>query len=69
MCSWEGLLDFENEEYVVFYLLWGRAQLLLPPASLEYLSTGDELQLLSLRPIYLLPQKDFYLGCIKILVT
>ena len=21
MCSWEGLLDFKNEEYVVFYLL------------------------------------------------
>ena len=34
-----------------------RAQLLFPPAILEYLSTGDELQLLSLRPIYLLPQE------------
>ena len=20
MCSWDGLLDFENEEYMVFYL-------------------------------------------------
>ena len=34
----------------------GRAQLLLPPAILDYLSTGDELQRLSPRPIYLLPQ-------------
>ena len=39
MCSQEGLLDLENEEHVVFYL--GRAQLLLPPAILEYPSTGD----------------------------
>ena len=33
----------------------GRAQHLLPPAVLEYLSTGDELQLLSLGPNYFLP--------------
>lgn len=25
-CSWEGLLDLENEEYVVFYLLSGQGQ-------------------------------------------
>ena len=37
-----------------FISFLGRAQLLLPPAILEYLSTGDELQLLSLGPIYLL---------------
>ena len=53
MCSWEGLLDLENEEYVVSCL--GTAQLLLL-FILEYLSTGDKLQLLSLGPIYLLPQ-------------
>ena len=60
MCSPGGLLDFENEEYVVFYLLSGQG-----PASsldcpvidiLEFLSTGNELQLLTLGPIYLLPQ-------------
>ena len=50
MYSWECLLDLENEKYEVFHL--GRAQLLL---ILEYLSTGDELQLFSLGPIYLLP--------------
>ena len=49
--SWECLLDLENEKYVVSHL--GRAQLLL--FILEYLSTGDELQLFSLGPIYLLP--------------
>ena len=52
MCSQEGLLDLENEEYMVSYL--GRAQLLLL-FILEYLFTGDRLQLLSLGPIYLLP--------------
>ena len=42
---------------MVFFISYlGRAQLLLPPAILEYLSTGDELQLLGLGPIYLLPQ-------------
>lgn len=50
MYSWECLLDLENEKYEVFHL--GRAQLLL---ILEYLSTGDELQLLSLGSVYLLP--------------
>ena len=35
-----------------------RAQLLLPPAILEYLSTGDKLQLFRLGPIYLLPHYD-----------
>lgn len=25
-CIWEGLLDLENEEYVVFYLLSGQGQ-------------------------------------------
>ena len=58
MCSRGGLLDFENEEYMVFYL--GRAQ--PPPSSrfygvspiMEFLSTGEKL--FSLGPIYLLPQ-------------
>lgn len=46
MCSCEGL---------------SRAQLHLAPATvfiLKYLSTGDKIQLHSLGPIYLLPQKD-----------
>ena len=54
MYSREGLPDFKNEIYVISDL--GRAQLLLHPAILEYLSTGDKLRLLSLGPIYLLPQ-------------
>ena len=53
MYSWECLLDLEKEKYVVSHL--GRAQLLL--FILEYLSTGDDLQLFSLGPIYLLPQE------------
>ena len=43
MCSREGLLDFKNEEYVVFSLLSGQGSAFLPPAILEYLSTGDKL--------------------------
>ena len=56
MCSWEDLLDFENEEYVISYL--GRAQLLAPAIifTLENLCTGHKLQLLSLWHVYLLPQ-------------
>ena len=51
LSSWEGLLDFKNEKYVVSYLLSGQG-----PASsfdchavdmLELLSTGNELRLLS----------------------
>ena len=60
MCSPEGLLNFENVEYVVFYLLPGQgpASSLDCPAIdiLEFLSTGNEFLLLTLRPIYLLPQ-------------
>lgn len=40
MCGWEDLLDFKNKECVVFDLLSGRIQLLLPPI-LESLSTGE----------------------------
>ena len=59
MCSWEGLLDFENEEYVAFYLLCVQGQASsLTPAILEYLSTGDKLRLFRLGPIYFLPQKE-----------
>ena len=29
MCSWEGLLDSENEAYVAFYLLYGQGSALL----------------------------------------
>ena len=56
MHSWEGLLDFENEKYVVSFI-WAGLSLSYYPVIifiLEYLSTGDKLQLLSLGPIYLL---------------
>ena len=43
MCSWESLLDFKKEEYVVFYLLFEQGSALLPLVILEYLSTGDKL--------------------------
>ena len=56
MYSWEGLLDLENEKYVVSVFYLGGLSSSLPPAILEYLSTGDKLQLVSLGPIYLLPQ-------------
>ena len=57
MCRLGGLLNFKNEEYVVFYLLSGQG-----PASsiilhygvstiMEFLSTGEKL--FSLGPIYL----------------
>ena len=57
MYSWEDLLDFETEECVVFYLLseQGSAPLLLP-LLWSFLSTGDELQLLSPGRICLLLQ-------------
>ena len=57
LSSWEGFLDFENEKYVASYLLSGQglASSLDCPAVLEFLSTGNELQLLNLGPIYLLP--------------
>ena len=66
MCSRGGLLDFGNEEYVVSYLLSGQG----PASSLdcptidivEFLSTGNELKLLTLGPIYLLPQGDLTPG-------
>ena len=60
MGSQGDFLDFENEGYVVFYLLSGQgpASSLDCPAIdiLEPLSTGNKLQMLSLGPIYLLPQ-------------
>ena len=49
--SWT--LRMRNMWSSISYL--GRARLLPPPAILEYLSTGDEIHLLSLGPIYLLP--------------
>ena len=63
LSSREGLLDFKNEKYVVSYLLSGQgpASSLNRPAVdiLEFLFTGNELQLLTLGgPIYLLPQYD-----------
>ena len=53
MYSQKVLFYLENEKHVVSFFYLGRAQLLLPLALvfiLEYLSTGDQLQLLSLQP-------------------
>ena len=52
----EGLLDFESEKDLVSIFYLCRAQLLLF-FILEYLSTGDRLQLFRLGPIYILPQR------------
>ena len=43
MSNWEDVLDFKNEEYVVFDLVSGHALLLLPPAVLGCLSTADKI--------------------------
>ena len=60
MCSWEALLNFKNEQYVVFLsLIWTGPSLLYHltfmefSAIMEFLSTGDKP--FSLRPIYVLP--------------
>ena len=54
--SSEGFLDFKNEKYVVSYLLSGQgpASPLDCPATdiLEFLSTGNELKLLSLGRVW-----------------
>ena len=42
MCSWEGLLDLENEEYVVFYLLSVQVFAILWILIWEYLSPGGQ---------------------------
>ena len=56
MCSREDLLDLGNEEYMVFYRLSRQdSSSSLTPAILGHLSTGEELQQLSLRPMSLLP--------------
>ena len=56
MCSLGSLLDLRNEkcDLFIFYLLAPDIIFVL-----EFLSTGDRFQLLSLRPIYLLPQVYF----------
>ena len=51
LSNWEGFLDFENEKYLVSYLLSGQglASSLSPAIFiLKYRSTGKELQLLTL---------------------
>ena len=51
MCSLGGLLDLKTEKCVVSFFFPERTQILLAPAIifiLEYLLTGDRLQLLSL---------------------
>ena len=59
--SWQGLLDVENEEYVVsLFFAWAGLSSFLPLLLyfvLEYMFTGDKVQLLCLGPIYLLPQE------------
>ena len=55
---WKVSLPSRMRNMWSFTSYLGRAQLLLPPAILEYLSTRDKLQLLSLGPIYLLPQYE-----------
>ena len=67
LSSQEGLPDFENEKYVVSYLLFGQSFIFYlgrawPPLSIdmEFLSNGNELRLLTLAgPIYPLPQKHY----------
>ena len=56
MCSQEGLLDFAHEEYVVLYLLSGQGSASPPSCYFGVSVTGVKLWLLSLGPIYLLPQ-------------
>ena len=53
VCSKEDLLDFENKEYVAFYLLSQKGLTSPIHCYFEYLSIGNKLQLYSLRPIYL----------------
>ena len=51
----QEVLDFENEKYAVSYPLPGQdLASSLAPAVVEFLSTGNETQLLTLGPIYLL---------------
>ena len=57
MCSWEGLLDFKNEENMVFYLLSGKGSASHPSCYFgESVYRGRTLH--NLGSIYLLPQAD-----------
>ena len=59
MCSLGELTDFKNEKPLMSVFHLSRTQLLLTPAIIfimKHLSTGDRFQLLSLSPVYLLPQ-------------
>ena len=61
VCSWvvgkvSLTLRRRNMQSFISYL--GRTELPLNPAILEHPSTEDKVQLLSLGPIYLLPQVD-----------
>lgn len=64
VCSWGGLLDLKSENMSFIFLPKQDAAPLDPAFSfiLENLSQGNRFQLLSLRPIYHLPHKDFLLG-------
>ena len=56
MCSREGRLDLEMRNMWSLSFIWAGLSSSLAPAILDYLSTGDKLQLPSLGLIYLLPQ-------------
>ena len=60
-------LRMRNMSSFISYLGW--AQPLLPPAILEYLSTGEKLQLLSLGPIYSLPHNYLFIDHYEIDLT
>ena len=60
LSSWEGFLDFENEKYLVSYLLSGQGPASSPSGPTidisEFLFTGNELKPLTLGyPISLMP--------------
>ena len=65
MYSWEGLTDLENEKYKVSYL--GRAQLFSKSCYSGVSVHREQFQLLSLGPIYLLPQSHCKCRQIKVI--
>ena len=68
MNSWKDLFDLKNEKYVVsLSFIWAglRSSASAIIFILEYVSTGDRLQLLSLGPIYLVSQKEMKSNQVK----
>ena len=75
MYCWEEYMKNSSpllEEWGICGLLshiWARLSSSLTPAILDYLSTGEDLWLLSLGPIHLLPHQNSYSGpCFSLLV-